>query len=1046
MTITPSILGVLALILGGGLLLRGAVRRAWLAAGAGLLATLSLLLLGVFIVADRLTGAGINAAFLFHLGTGLDGATTAGFGGIVAFGLGFVAVAVLAGVAVARFARLGAAASATAPRPAKRVIAGFTALLAALALNPAVPDLAGLARISLAAPARNQVTPPDTYATISRLDFQKPRRNLVYLFLESFERSYLDPARFPGLAPNLTRLEHEALSFTDIRGTGLVSWTVAGMAASLCGTPLFGGAGNSMTRIGAFMPGASCLSDLLTAEGYTADFLGGASLDFAGKGLFLQSHGFDHAEGRDELAPLLAPGETLSSWGLYDDTLYRLAADRFETLAAKADPFALVLLTLDTHHPSGYPSPSCAGITYGDGTDPMLNTLHCADKLAGAFIDQLRASPAFKDTVLVVASDHLAMPNTVWDRLETGPRQNLLMMFGTGIAARQDPKPGATLDIAPTTATLIGAPTAALGFGRSLLDTAPTLTQTNAPLDDYLATQNAFLASLWAFPDLGHGISVDLASQSLALGSSRIGYPALILLTPPAEGSDLLAVSEIQFETYDEDQPLSARVEALDNDTRFVWIDRCGDTAPIMASKTGAPDALCAVWGALGAAQLQGERLTPDNPLNFPRLSADLAALEVTDARADARRSDWRRNRLVGADPVLSVAPKGAFGGHLLLRSAGFGTGASHITDVNTEARTDLARGITVAGLRSDAAPIKLAHFDTCGYDGTIEDVPSPYHSISQVLAAYDGFFGGFAVLTHDSAICDQPADLHTLFANTPFTAWPAIGYRTPYVGFIDAAGLAHEYSGPAGTALVVEARNQLLPGAAATQQPRDALPRIAHAGGALAAMTYTNALEALAANHTAYDLIEIDLSWTSDGALVCLHDWADIPGPSGLGPQMTRAGFDAYAATLPYRPCVLESLAAWLRDTPGVRIVTDVKADNLEALKVIATRYPDLIDRFVPQLYQPSEYPVARSLGFKDVIWTLYRFDGDDAAVLRWLPLMDLYGLVMPEAEGRRGLARAALQTTGVRSWVHTVNDPETLKELRLLGVSDVMTDHMPP
>lgn len=1042
MTITPSILAVLALTLGGGLLLRGAIRRAWVAAGAGVLATLSLLLMGIFIVADRLTGAGINAAFLFHLGTGLDGATTAGFGSIVSLGLGFIAAAVLAGVAVARFA----VANAAAPRPAKRVIAGFAALLAALALNPAIPDLAGLARISLAAPAKNLVKPPDTYATVSRLAFQTQHRNLVYLFLESFERSYLDPARFPGLAPNLTRLDREALSFTDIRGTGLASWTVAGMAASLCGTPLFGGAGNSMTRIGAFMPGASCLSDLLTAEGYTADFLGGASLDFAGKGLFLQSHGFDRAEGRDELAPLLAPGETLSSWGLYDDTLYRLAADRFETLAAKADPFALVLLTLDTHHPSGYPSPSCARITYGDGTDPMLNTVHCADKLAGAFIDRLRASPAFKDTVLVVASDHLAMPNTVWDRLEAGPRQNLLMMFGTGVTPRQDPKPGATLDIAPTTATLIGAPTAALGFGRTLLGTAPTLTQANAPLDDYLATQNNFLAALWAFPDLGQGITVDLASRSLTLGSSRIGYPALILLTPPAEGGDSLAVSEIQFETYDEDQPLSARVEALDSGTRFVWIDRCGDTAPIMASKTAAPDDLCAVWGALGAAQLQGERLAADSPLTFSRLSADLAALDVTDARADARRSDWRRDRLVGADPVLSVAADGDFGGHLLLRSAGFGTGASHITDVNTESRTDLARGITVTGLRSGAAPIKLAHFDTCGYDGTIEDVPSPYHTISQVLTAYDGFFGGYAVLTHDSAICDQPADLHTLFSGTPFLAWPAIGYRTPYIGFIDAAGLAHEYSGPAGTALVVEARDLILPGAAATQQPRDALPRIAHAGGALATMTYTNALEALAANHTAYDLIEIDLSWTADGALVCLHDWADIPGPSGPGTQMSRAGFDAYAATLPYRPCVLESLTAWLRETPGIRIVTDVKADNLEALKIIAARYPDLIDRFVPQLYQPSEYPIARSLGFNDVIWTLYRFDGDDNAVLRWLPLMDLYGLVMPEAEARRGLARTALQTTGVRSWVHTVNDPETLKELRLLGVSEVMTDHLPP
>ena len=51
--------------------------------------------------------------------------------------------------------------------------------------------------------------------------------------------------------------------------------------------------------------------------------------------------------------------------------------------------------------------------------------------------------------------------------------------------------------------------------------------------------------------------------------------------------------------------------------------------------------------------------------------------------------------------------------------------------------------------------------------------------------------------------------------------------------------------------------------------------PRIAHAGGQFNGATYTNSLEALDRNYGAgFRAFEIDLSFTSDGELVCLHDW----------------------------------------------------------------------------------------------------------------------------------------------------------------------------
>ncbi|WP_204351696.1 hypothetical protein, partial [Klebsiella variicola] len=69
----------------------------------------------------------------------------------------------------------------------------------------------------------------------------------------------------------------------------------AGLVSSMCGVPLTTSQGdeNSMDRMGSFLPKAVCLGDYLKQQGYTNHYLGGANGQFAGKGQFLASHGFD---------------------------------------------------------------------------------------------------------------------------------------------------------------------------------------------------------------------------------------------------------------------------------------------------------------------------------------------------------------------------------------------------------------------------------------------------------------------------------------------------------------------------------------------------------------------------------------------------------------------------------------------------------------------------------------------------------------------------------------------------------------------------------
>ncbi|OOF13202.1 hypothetical protein BZG79_08415 [Salinivibrio sp. MA427] len=106
---------------------------------------------------------------------------------------------------------------------------------------------------------------------------------------------------------------------------------------------------------------------------------------------------------------------------------------------------------------------------------------------------------------------------------------------------------------------------------------------------------------------------------------------------------------------------------------------------------------------------------------------------------------------------------------------------------------------------------------------------------------------------------------------------------------------------------------------------------------------------------------------------------------------------------------CTLSSLALWLENNPGKKIVTDVKEKNIDALRLIAERYPELKSRFIPQIYWPEEYKMVSELGFDNIIWTLYRFGGDIEDILNHLEKMDLYALTMPRGKADAGLAELA-------------------------------------
>jgi glycerophosphoryl diester phosphodiesterase len=234
--------------------------------------------------------------------------------------------------------------------------------------------------------------------------------------------------------------------------------------------------------------------------------------------------------------------------------------------------------------------------------------------------------------------------------------------------------------------------------------------------------------------------------------------------------------------------------------------------------------------------------------------------------------------------------------------------------------------------------------------------------------------------------------------------------------------------------------------------EPGGPPPFVAHAGGGIGELRYTNSREALdAAAVHGFRLVELDFSFTRDGHLVLVHRWADarrlfsIPTSGPREPVPTLEEFERAAPRVGLTPMTLRDLGDWLRQHEDVDVVTDFKHDALRGLESIQRELPELRNRFVPQIYALSDARPIRELGFDRVILTLYRSGLSNQAVERWLGEHEVYAVTLPLRRASPDFLRM-LETAGVFVYTHTVNDVLEMRELRDRGVDGFYTDWLRP
>jgi phosphoglycerol transferase len=514
-------------------------------------------------VADYFTNKGVDEAVVYHLQVGLDGA---GFGAYkTLISLTILSIVLFIFLAIFYIKKL----SKTVKKNNKIALLGLLLAILSFLLHPLVKNIYDIYK-NMTYKSSNDFN--RYYKTINNRQ-KGDGLNLVYIYAESLERTYMDEKLFPNLVQNLRKLQNRSDNFTNINQVINTGWTIAGVVATQCGLPLFvNSAGNtvnanSMQGSNSFLRDAVCLGDVLKNDGYYLEEMQGSSVNFSGIKEFYKSHSFDKVRGRDDLELFLKDKNYLNGWGLYDDSLLKLVYKRFVELSKSGKKFALFFATMDTHHPDGQLSKSCKHL-YNDGKNSILNCVKCSDSMLSKFIEKIQNSKYAKKTLIVITSDHLAMRNSAYETLLKGKRRDLFLIFDSNEKKfRQINKAGSMLDVGSTILYKLGIK-GDIGLGRNLYK-EDSLYSKFKNFDKKLLSWGEDIFSLWGFANIKtqKSYKVDIDKKELFIAKEHFRLPLLIKI------NDDDTIKPI-FE-FNSPKKLYSQLKDFKKSDKFIWVDKC---------------------------------------------------------------------------------------------------------------------------------------------------------------------------------------------------------------------------------------------------------------------------------------------------------------------------------------------------------------------------------------------------------------------------------------------------------------------------------------
>ena len=266
------------------------------------------------------------------------------------------------------------------------------------------------------------------------LTTQQP--NIIVILLESCGGQFTEISGRTDITPNLNRLAHEGIYFTNCYAN---SWrTDRGTVCTWSGYPSF------PTMSVMKMPSKSrslpnIARTLQQERGYSTHYLYGGDINFTNMRSYLVAGGFSDLTWKDDYTK---EEQTSAKWGVRDDITFQTLTELTQTMR---QPFLIGYSTLSSHVPWDVP------IHHFD--DEVLNAFYYLDQCVGNFIQQLRQSDLWNNTLVIMLPDH----GIVYAGLdESNPLLNHIPMLWVGGAVKQPRRIEQVCNQTDLPATLLG--------------------------------------------------------------------------------------------------------------------------------------------------------------------------------------------------------------------------------------------------------------------------------------------------------------------------------------------------------------------------------------------------------------------------------------------------------------------------------------------------------------------------------------------------------------------------------------------------------------
>ena len=260
--------------------------------------------------------------------------------------------------------------------------------------------------------------------------------NIIVILLEGCGGEFTEIGGRTDITPNLNKLAKEGIYFTNCYGN---TWrTDRGTVCALSGYPSF--PTMSVMKIPSKSRSLPNIARTLQQQrGYNTSYIYGGDINFTNMRSYLISGGFENLTWMKDYS---AEEQATAQWGVRDDITFKTL---YQMTTETKQPFLIGFSTLSSHVPWDVP------IHHFD--DEVINSFYYLDQCIGDFIQNLRKSEAWENTLVIMLPDHGIPYNGI---NETSPLQNHIPMIWVGGAVKEPKRIDKVCNQTDLPATLLG--------------------------------------------------------------------------------------------------------------------------------------------------------------------------------------------------------------------------------------------------------------------------------------------------------------------------------------------------------------------------------------------------------------------------------------------------------------------------------------------------------------------------------------------------------------------------------------------------------------